>query len=132
MLSLTLPHYLPSVAFSETANVTISSDLDVLKQIDAMLLTLDDKTQQLEALESILLNPVFTKSLFLVVQFLQAGCLLTMESVKTRSMACLLCTKLILLVSMVHQWSRLAQELSPGRYRYGYGNLVEVDPVTGL
>jgi len=120
---------------SETANVTISSDLDVLKQIDAMLLTLDDKTQQLEALESILLNHGVYEESFISGRPISSGWLSSYYGIRKDPFNGL---------PTMHKGLDFA-----GKYgspvvatgagivtwaddRYGYGNLVEVDHGDGF
>lgn len=120
---------------SETANVTINSDLDVLKQIDAMLLTLDDKTQQLEALESILLNHGVYEESFISGRPISSGWLSSYYGIRKDPFNGL---------PTMHKGLDFA-----GKYgspvvatgagivtwaddRYGYGNLVEVDHGDGF
>lgn len=120
---------------TETAEVSITSDLDVLKQIDAMLLTLDDKTQQLEALESILLNHGVYEESFISGRPISSGWLSSYYGIRKDPFNGL---------PTMHKGLDFA-----GKYgspvvatgagivtwaddRYGYGNLVEVDHGDGF
>lgn len=120
---------------SETADVTISSNLDVLKKIDAMLLTLNDKTQQLEALESILLNHGVYAESFISGRPISSGWLSSYYGIRKDPFNGL---------PTMHKGLDFA-----GKYgapvvatgagivtwaddRYGYGNLIEVDHGDGF
>lgn len=120
---------------SETAQLNIESDLDVLKRIDAMLLTLDDKTQQLEALESILLNHGVYQESFISGRPISSGWLSSYYGIRKDPFSGM---------PTMHKGLDFA-----GKYgsavvatgagivtwaddRYGYGNLIEVDHGDGF
>jgi len=120
---------------TETTEMIITSDLDVLKQIDAMLLILDDKTQQLEALEAILLNHGIDEESFISGRPISSGWLSSYYGIRKDPFNGL---------PTMHKGVDFAGKqgapvvatgagiVTWSDDRYGYGNLVEVDHGDGF
>lgn len=128
---------LPAIGGPTTASseLNMTTDLDVLKQIDAMLLTLDDKTQQLEALEAILLNHGVYQESFISGRPISSGWLSSYYGIRKDPFSGL---------PTMHKGVDFAGKSgSPvvatgagivtwADDRYGYGNMIEVDHGDGF
>lgn len=120
---------------SETVDVSIASSHDVIQKIDEMLLSLDDKTQQLEALESILLNQDIYQESYISGRPIADGWLSSYYGVRKDPFNGM---------PAMHKGLDFAGKtgspvVSTGAglvtwsgQRYGYGNLIEVDHGDGF
>lgn len=120
---------------TETVEVDIASSEDVLDKIDEMLLSMDNKSQQLEALESILLNHDINEESYISGRPIVAGWLSSYYGVrkdpfnglptmhKGLDFAGKTGTPVVATGAGLITWSGS---------RYGYGNLVEIDHGDGL
>jgi murein DD-endopeptidase MepM/ murein hydrolase activator NlpD len=116
-------------------DVEMQHQNSILTQIEATLTTLDDKSQQLTALESILLNHHIDEQRYLTGKPIEAGWLSSYYGVRKDPFSGLPAmhkgvdfagkegTKVIATAAGVVTWSG---------QRYGYGNLVEINHGDGL
>lgn len=119
----------------EIVDMHIGSSHDVMHRIDGMLANLDDKTQQLEALESILLNHHISDESYIAGRPIESGWLSSYYGVRKDPFSGL---------PAMHKGLDFAgKEGSPviatgaglvtwAGSRYGYGNLIEVDHGDGV
>lgn len=120
---------------SESIELEIASSEDVLHQIDVMLSSLDDKTQQLEALESILLQHDVSDESFISGRPIRSGWLSSYYGVrkdpfnglpamhKGLDFAGKQGAEVVATGAGIITWSG---------ERYGYGNLVEIEHGDGF
>ncbi|UAA38083.1 peptidoglycan DD-metalloendopeptidase family protein [Paraneptunicella aestuarii] len=116
-------------------DVTIESSKDVLQQIDSMLLVLDDKTQQLEALETIMLNHDINAEAYISGRPISSGWLSSYYGVrkdpfngmpamhKGLDFAGKMGSPVLATGAGLVTWSG---------QRYGFGNMIEIDHGDGL
>ncbi|MCY7294242.1 M23 family metallopeptidase [Alteromonas sp. a30] len=125
----------PTGELSESVELEVTSGQDVIQQIDLMLSSLDDKTQQLEALESILLQHDVNDASFIEGRPIRSGWLSSYYGIrkdpfnglpamhKGLDFAGKTGTEVIATGAGIVTW---ASE------RYGYGNLIEIEHGDGF